>query len=218
MRLISASILACDLSRLAEEIKRVQPYIDMVHFDVMDGVFVPNITFGLPLLEAVRSCTNLPIDAHLMIIDAVKYVERFAQAGASWIGVHYEACTHLHRTIQKIKESGAKAYAVLNPHTPVEVLTDILVELDAVLLMTVNPGFSGQRFIEWTVEKIRRLRRMIKERSLDVKIMVDGGVNEETMQKVVCAGAEILVMGYGIFRNPDPASVRRMLEGIECSC
>jgi ribulose-5-phosphate 3-epimerase (EC 5.1.3.1) len=153
-----------------------------------------------------------------MIIDADKYVERFAQAGASWIGVHYEACTHLHRTIQKIKENGAKAYAVLNPHTPVEVLTDILVELDAVLLMTVNPGFSGQRFIEWTVEKIRRLRRMIKERSLDVKIMVDGGVNEETMQKVVCAGAEILVMGYGIFRNPDPASVRRMLEGIECSC
>ncbi|HBT40047.1 MAG: Ribulose-phosphate 3-epimerase [Thermotoga sp. 50_1627] len=218
MRLISASILACDLSRLAEEIRRVQPYIDMVHFDVMDGVFVPNITFGLPLLEAVKTCTDLPIDAHLMIIDADKYVERFAQAGASWIGVHYEACTHLHRTIQKIKEHGAKAYAVLNPHTPVEVLTDILVELDAVLLMTVNPGFSGQKFIEWTIEKIKRLKRMIKERSLDVKIMVDGGVNEETMQKVVCAGAEILVMGYGIFKNPDPASVRRMLEGIECSC
>lgn len=218
MRSISASILACDLSRLAEEIKRVEPYIDMVHLDVMDGVFVPNITFGLPLLEAVRSCTSLPVDAHLMIIDADKYVERFAQAGASWIGVHYEACVHLHRTVQKIKENGAKAYAVLNPHTPVEVLSDILVELDAVLLMTVNPGFSGQKFIDWTVGKIGRLKHMIDERSLNVKIMVDGGVNEETLKKVVCAGAEILVMGYGIFRNPDPASVRRMLEEIECSC
>lgn len=218
MRSISASILACDLSRLAEEIKRVEPYIDMVHLDVMDGVFVPNITFGLPLLEAVRSCTSLPVDVHLMIIDADKYVERFAQAGASWIGVHYEACVHLHRTVQKIKENGAKAYAVLNPHTPVEVLSDILVELDAVLLMTVNPGFSGQKFIDWTVGKIGRLKHMIDERSLNVKIMVDGGVNEETLKKVVCAGAEILVMGYGIFRNPDPASVRRMLEEIECSC
>lgn len=218
MRSISASILACDLSRLAEEIKRVEPYIDMVHLDVMDGVFVPNITFGLPLLEAVRSCTSLPVDAHLMIIDADKYVERFAQAGASWIGVHYEACVHLHRTVQKIKENGAKAYAVLNPHTPVEVLSDILVELDAVLLMTVNPGFSGQKFIDWTVGKIGRLKHMIDERSLNVKIMVDGGVNEETLKKVVCAGAEILVMGYGIFRNPNPASVRRMLEEIECSC
>ncbi len=218
MRMISASILACDLSRLAEEIRRVQPYVDMIHLDVMDGVFVPNITFGFPLLEAVKSCTNLPIDVHLMIIDADKYVENFARSGASWIGVHYEACVHLHRTVQKIKENGAKAYAVLNPHTPVEVLTDILVELDGVLVMTVNPGFSGQKFIEWTVEKIKRLRRMIDERSLDVKIMVDGGVNEETMEKVVCAGAEILVMGYGIFRNPDPASVRKMLEGIECSC
>ena len=218
MRSISASILACDLSRLAEEIKRVEPYIDMVHLDVMDGVFVPNITFGLPLLEAVRSCTSLPVDVHLMIIDADKYVERFAQAGASWIGVHYEACVHLHRTVQKIKENGAKAYAVLNPHTPVEVLSDILVELDAVLLMTVNPGFSGQKFIDWTVGKIGRLKHMIDERSLNVKIMVDGGVNEETLKKVVCAGAEILVMGYGIFRNPNPASVRRMLEEIECSC
>jgi len=189
-----------------------------VHLDVMDGVFVPNITFGLPLLEAVRSCTSLPVDVHLMIIDADKYVERFAQAGASWIGVHYEACVHLHRTVQKIKENGAKAYAVLNPHTPVEVLSDILVELDAVLLMTVNPGFSGQKFIDWTVGKIGRLKRMIDERSLNVKIMVDGGVNEETLKKVVCAGAEILVMGYGIFRNPNPASVRRMLEEIECSC
>lgn len=218
MRWISASILACDLSKLAEEIKRVEPYIDMVHLDVMDGVFVPNITFGLPLLEAVRSCTSLPVDAHLMIIDADKYVERFAQAGASWIGVHYEACVHLHRTVQKIKENGAKAYAVLNPHTPVEVLNDILVELDAVLVMTVNPGFSGQKFIDWTVDKIERLKRIIEKRSLNVKIMVDGGVNEETLKRVVCAGAEILVMGYGIFRNPNPALVRKMLEEIECSC
>ncbi|MEN3008421.1 ribulose-phosphate 3-epimerase [Pseudothermotoga sp.] len=218
MKLISASILACDLSKLAEEIKRVESYIDMIHLDVMDGIFVPNITFGLPLLEAVRSCTNLPVDVHLMIVDADRYVEKFARAGASWIGVHYEACVHLHRTVQRIKENGAKAYAVLNPHTPVEVLSDILVELDAVLLMTVNPGFSGQKFIDWTVGKIERLRHIIKNRSLDVKIMVDGGVNEETLKKVVCAGADILVMGYGIFKNPDPASIRKMLGEIECSC
>ncbi|AEH51822.1 ribulose-phosphate 3-epimerase [Pseudothermotoga thermarum] len=212
---ISASILACDLSRLAEEIKRVEPFIDMVHLDVMDGVFVPNITFGLPLLEAVRRCTNLPVDAHLMIIDADKYVERFVKAGASIVTVHYEACTHLHRTIYKIKENGAKAFVALNPHTPVEVLVDILQDIDGVLIMTVNPGFSGQKFIESSVKKIARMKRMIVENNLDVKIMVDGGVNEETVEKVVCAGAEILVMGYGIFRS-DARVFRKKLEEIKC--
>ncbi len=216
MTKISASILACDLSRLAEEIKRVESFIDMVHLDVMDGVFVPNITFGLPLLEAVKRCTNLPVDAHLMIIDADKYVERFVEKGASIVTVHYEACTHLHRTIYRIKEKGAKAFVALNPHTPVEVLTDILVDIDGVLIMTVNPGFSGQRFIESTVGKIARTKKMVNERNLDIKIMVDGGVNEETVQKVVCAGAEILVMGYGIFRS-DAQAFRKRLEELRCS-
>ncbi len=215
MTKITASILACDLSRLAEEIKRVEPFIDMVHLDVMDGVFVPNITFGLPLLEAVKRCTSLPVDAHLMIIDADKYVESFVEAGASIVTVHYEACTHLHRTIYRIKEKGAKAFVALNPHTPVEILTDILVDVDGILVMTVNPGFSGQKFIESTVKKIVRLKKMINENFPNVKIMVDGGINEETVEKVVCAGAEILVMGYGIFRS-DPRSFRKKLGELRC--
>jgi len=214
--MISASILACDLSRLNDEIKRVEPYIDMVHLDVMDGVFVPNITFGLPLLEAVKRSTNLPIDAHLMIVEPQKYVERFVEAGASIVTIHYEACLHLHRTIYQIKDNGAQAYVALNPHTPVELLSEILSDIDGVLLMTVNPGFSGQKFIESTVGKLRKLSKMIKEKQLKTKIMVDGGINEETVQKVVCNGAEILVMGYGIFRN-DPASFKKKLEEIKCS-
>jgi len=216
MTMISASILACDLSRLNDEIKRVEPYIDMVHLDVMDGVFVPNITFGLPLLEAVKRSTNLPIDAHLMIVEPQKYVERFVEAGASIVTIHYEACLHLHRTIYQIKDNGAQAYVALNPHTPVELLSEILSDIDGVLLMTVNPGFSGQKFIESTVGKLRKLSKMIKEKQLKTKIMVDGGINEETVQKVVCNGAEILVMGYGIFRN-DPASFKKKLEEIKCS-
>ncbi|MGJ8455113.1 ribulose-phosphate 3-epimerase [Pseudothermotoga sp. U03pept] len=215
MTMISASILACDLSRLNDEIKRVEPYIDMVHLDVMDGVFVPNITFGLPLLEAVKRSTNLPIDAHLMIVEPQKYVERFVEAGASIVTIHYEACLHLHRTIYQIKDKGAQAYVALNPHTPIELLSEILSDIDGVLVMTVNPGFSGQRFIETTVGKLRKLSKMIKERQLKTKIMVDGGINEETVQKVVCNGAEILVMGYGIFKN-DPASFKKKLEEIKC--
>ncbi|MEJ5228721.1 MAG: ribulose-phosphate 3-epimerase [Pseudothermotoga sp.] len=215
MAMISASILACDLSKLNDEIKRVEAYIDMVHLDVMDGVFVPNITFGLPLLEAVKRSTNLPIDAHLMIVEPQKYVERFVEAGASIVTVHYEACLHLHRTIYQIKDKGAQAYVALNPHTPVELLSEILSDIDGVLVMTVNPGFSGQKFIETTIEKLRKLSKMIKERHLKVKIMVDGGINEETVERVVCSGAEILVMGYGIFRN-DPASFKKKLEEIRC--
>ncbi|MGB9821410.1 MAG: ribulose-phosphate 3-epimerase [Pseudothermotoga sp.] len=215
MTMISASILASDLSKLGEEIKRVEPYIDMVHLDVMDGVFVPNITFGLPLLEATRRCTNLPIDAHLMIVQPEKYVERFVEGGASIVTVHYEACLHLHRTVYQIKERGAQAYVALNPHTPVEMLSDILSDIDGVLIMTVNPGFSGQKFIGTTVEKIRRLSKTIEQRNLNLKIMVDGGINEDTVKEVVCNGAQILVMGYGIFKY-DPASFRKKLEEIQC--
>ncbi|WP_041083596.1 ribulose-phosphate 3-epimerase [Thermotoga profunda] len=216
MVMISASILASDLSRLGEEIKRVEPYIDMVHLDVMDGVFVPNITFGLPLLEAVKRCTSLPIDAHLMIVQPEKYVERFVDAGASIVTVHYETCLHLHRTIYQIKDKGAQAYVALNPHTPVEMLSDILNDIDGILIMTVNPGFSGQKFIKNTTEKIKRLSKIIQQKDLKIKIMVDGGINEDTVTDVVCSGAQILVMGYGIFRY-DPASFRKKLEEIKCS-
>ncbi|HEY8542274.1 MAG TPA: ribulose-phosphate 3-epimerase [Pseudothermotoga sp.] len=216
MVMISASILASDLSRLGEEIKKVEPYIDMVHLDVMDGVFVPNITFGLPLLEAVKRCTSLPIDAHLMIVQPEKYVERFVDAGASIVTVHYETCLHLHRTIYQIKDKGAQAYVALNPHTPVEMLSDILNDIDGILIMTVNPGFSGQKFIKNTTEKIKRLSKIIQQKDLKIKIMVDGGINEDTVTDVVCSGAQILVMGYGIFRY-DPASFRKKLEEIKCS-
>lgn len=164
MRMISASILASDLSRLSEEVKRVEPYIDMIHLDVMDGVFVPNITFGFPVLEAVRKCTDLPIDAHLMIINPEKYVERFIDLGASIIAVHYEACVHLHKVVYQIKDKGAQAYVALNPHTPIEMLSEILEDLDGVLIMTVNPGFSGQKFIQSSVEKIRKLSEMIQKK------------------------------------------------------
>ncbi|ABV34409.1 MULTISPECIES: ribulose-phosphate 3-epimerase [Pseudothermotoga] len=215
MRMISASILASDLSRLSEEVKRVEPYIDMIHLDVMDGVFVPNITFGFPVLEAVRKCTDLPIDAHLMIINPEKYVERFIDLGASIIAVHYEACVHLHKVVYQIKDKGAQAYVALNPHTPIEMLSEILEDLDGVLIMTVNPGFSGQKFIQSSVEKIRKLSEMIQKKGLKTKIMVDGGINENTVEKVVCSGAEILVMGYGIFRS-DFASFKRKLEAIKC--
>ncbi len=216
MAMISASILASDLSKLCEEIKRVEPYIDMIHLDVMDGVFVPNITFGIPLLEAVKRCTDLPVDAHLMIVQPEKYVEKFVDAGASIVTVHYEACLHLHRTIYQIKDKGAQAYVALNPHTPVEMLSDILSDIDGVLIMTVNPGFSGQKFIKTTVEKIKRLSKIIQKKNLNLKIMVDGGINEETVTEVVCSGAQILVMGYGIFKH-DPASFKRKLEEIKCS-
>ncbi len=216
MIMISASILASDLSKLGEEIKRVEQYIDMVHLDVMDGVFVPNITFGLPLVEAVKKCTNLPIDAHLMIVQPEKYVERFVEAGSSIVTVHYEACLHLHRTVYQIKDKGAQAYVALNPHTPVEMLSDILSDIDGVLIMTVNPGFSGQKFIRSTVEKIKKLSNTIKQKNLNVKIMVDGGINENTVKEVVYSGAQILVMGYGIFKY-DPASFKKKLEEIQCS-
>lgn len=215
MRMISASILASDLSRLSEEVKRVEPYIDMIHLDVMDGVFVPNITFGFPVLEAVRKCTDLPIDAHLMIINPEKYVERFIDLGASIIAVHYEACVHLHKVVYQIKDKGAQAYVALNPHTPIEMLSEILEDLDGVLIMTVNPGFSGQKFIQSSVEKIRKLSEMIQKKGLKTKIMVDGGINENTVEKVVCSGAEILVMGYGVFRS-DFASFKRKLGAIKC--
>jgi ribulose-phosphate 3-epimerase len=198
---IAASILACDLARLADEVKRVEEHIDMVHFDVMDGHFVPNISFGLPVLKALRKETSLPISVHLMITNPEDYVDRFVEEGADMVAVHYETTPHLHRIVHRIKDLGAKAFIALNPHTPVFLLSEIITDVDGVLVMSVNPGFSGQRFIARSLEKIRSLKKMIRDLGLETEIMVDGGVNEENASILIKNGATILVMGYGIFRN-----------------
>ncbi|QTA37736.1 ribulose-phosphate 3-epimerase [Thermosipho ferrireducens] len=197
----SASILAADLSKLEKEIKRVEPYIDEIHLDVMDGHFVPNLTFAYPIFEAVKSSTQLPIDVHLMVTNPEFHVEKFLQLGVSRITVHVEACTHLHRTIWQIKEVGSEAFVSLNPATPVSLLEQIIGDVDGVLVMSVNPGFSGQKFIAKSLEKIRKLHEWKERYGLDFYIAVDGGINELTAHPVVDAGANILVMGYGIFKN-----------------
>ncbi len=198
---IAASILACDLARLADEVKRVEHVVDMIHFDVMDGHFVPNISFGLPVLRCLRKETRLPIVVHLMITNPEDFVDRFIEEGADVVVVHYETTHHLHRLVHQIKDRGAKAFVAINPHTPISLLSEIIVDVDGVLVMSVNPGYSGQRFIARSLEKIRNLHKMIREQGLETEIMVDGGVNEENAQILVKNGATILVMGYGIFRN-----------------
>jgi len=198
---IAASILACDLARLADEVKRVEEHVDMIHFDVMDGHFVPNISFGLPVLKALRKETKLPISVHLMITNPEDYIDRFIEEGADMVAIHYESTFHLHRLVHRVKDLGAQAFVAINPHTPINLLSEIITDVDGVLVMSVNPGFSGQRFIARSLEKIRNLRKMVKELGLETEIMVDGGVNEENASILVKNGATILVMGYGIFRN-----------------
>ncbi|AAD36784.1 ribulose-phosphate 3-epimerase [Thermotoga maritima MSB8] len=198
---IAASILACDLARLADEVKRVEEHVDMIHFDVMDGHFVPNISFGLPVLKALRKETKLPISVHLMITNPEDYIDRFIEEGADMVAIHYESTFHLHRLVHRVKDLGARAFVAINPHTPINLLSEIITDVDGVLVMSVNPGFSGQRFIARSLEKIRNLRKMVKELGLETEIMVDGGVNEENASILVKNGATILVMGYGIFRN-----------------
>ena len=207
MPIIAPSLLSADFARLADDLTVInRSEADWLHLDIMDGLFVPNLSFGYPVLEAVKKYCRKPADVHLMIQDPDRYIERFAEAGASVITVHYEACPHLHRTVQAIKATGRKAGVALNPHTPVCLLEDILSELDMVLLMSVNPGFGGQRFIERTPEKVRNLRRMIDERNLKTLIEVDGGVNAETGKRLVEAGADALVAGNFVFKSADPAA------------
>ncbi len=201
---IAPSILSADFSVLGAEIQAVeQAGADLVHVDVMDGRFVPNITIGPLVVEAIRPVTSLPLDVHLMIVEPEKYVERFADAGADIITVHVEACTHLHRVIQQIKDLGKKAGAVLNPATPLCSIEYVLEDLDLVLVMSVNPGFGGQSFIPSALEKIGALRQMIDERGLDLAIEVDGGVNVSTIADVVRAGADICVAGSAVFGKDD---------------
>ncbi|MBT2756059.1 ribulose-phosphate 3-epimerase [Mesobacillus foraminis] len=201
---IAPSILSADFSRLGEEIRDVeQGGADYIHVDVMDGHFVPNITIGPLIVDAIRPVTNLPLDVHLMIENPDQYIEAFARAGADFITVHVEACRHLHRTVHLIKSLGKKAGVVLNPATPVESIQHVIEDIDMVLLMTVNPGFGGQKFIHSVLPKIRQVKEMAESRSLSIEIEVDGGVNEETARLCVEAGATVLVAGSAIYDKED---------------
>lgn len=202
------SILSADFSRLGDEIRAVdQAGAELIHVDVMDGHFVPNITIGPLVVKAVRQVTDKVLDVHLMIENADRYLESFAEAGADWITVHVEACTHLHRTVSRIRELGKKAGVVLNPATPLETLDFILEEVDLVMLMSVNPGFGGQSFIPSTLRKISRLKKRIDELGLDVGIEIDGGISPATIGKVAEAGANIFVAGSAIYGQADYRAV-----------
>lgn len=208
MAIISASILAANLASLSEEVKRVENMIDEIHLDVMDGHFVPNLTFGFPMIEALRTFTNLPIDAHLMVTNPTDLIKGFVEKGATRVTVHQEVCYHLHRTVEYIKSLGAEAFVAINPATPLSTLEEILPYVDGILVMTVNPGFSGQKFIPTMIEKIKRLSDIRKHKSYQFKIAVDGGVGNENAVELVKIGVDILVMGYGVFRNPRLAQLR----------
>jgi ribulose-phosphate 3-epimerase len=216
MRKLSASVLSADFGRLAEHVQAAeQAGVDWIHVDVMDGHFVPNITIGPAVTKALRRATSLPLDVHLMISHPERYVEAFVEAGADWLGVHVEATVHLERLVQQIKDAGAKATVTLNPATPLNCLEYVLPDVDMVLLMTVNPGFSGQQFIPGVLPKIRRLRRLIDEQGLNVLIQVDGGVQLDTAAALAAAGADVFVSGSGLFNDrPLAENVRRLREAL----
>ena len=209
---IAPSILSADFSRLAEEIQAVERGgAGVIHVDVMDGHFVPNITVGLPIVTAVARITDLPVDAHLMISEPGRFAEGFVKAGARMVSVHVEADAHLHRTVMGIRSAGAQAGVVVNPATPLESVHEILDYVDYVLIMSVNPGFGGQKFIATTLDKVRRLRALIDQRGLPVRIEIDGGIDLENIQQVVEAGAAIIVAGSAVFGKNDPATAVREL-------
>lgn len=216
---IAPSILSADFSRLGEEIAAVERGgATILHVDVMDGHFVPNITIGLPVVKSIARVTKLPIDTHLMISEPGRYAEQFVKAGASMVSVHVEADDHLHRTLMAIKSAGAQAGIVLNPATTVESLGDALPFADYVLVMSVNPGFGGQGFISASLDKLRRLRQMIQERQLKTRIEIDGGIDLDNIASVVAAGAEIIVAGSAVFGSGDPeAAVQELREAtVDC--
>ncbi len=202
--LISPSILSADFAALGADIARVSETADTIHVDVMDGRFVPNLTIGMPVVKAIRPYTDLPIDCHLMIEDPARYVEAFAEAGADLITVHAETCPHLHRVTQQIRACGCGVGVVINPATSLSALEEILPEVDLVLLMSVNPGFGGQAYIESVTDKIRRLRRQMQERDIQAHIQVDGGVGPSNIQKLWEAGANCFVAGSSVYGKPDP--------------
>jgi|SRR5690625_4564301 len=210
---ISPSLLAADFSNLNKEIKDIESSAHLLHIDVMDGHFVPNISFGFPIMESLQNKTNLPLDVHLMIEQPDRYIDDFVEKGAKILTVHYEACTHIHRTITYIKSKGIEAGIAINPGTPVSVLENILPLVDLVLVMTVNPGFGGQKFIESTIDKIKQLGKYKKEHNYTYDIQVDGGINHETAKLCIDAGATILVAGSAIFgQNDRERAIREILQ------
>ena len=210
--IVSPSLLSADFLHLSKDIEMVnRSQADWFHLDIMDGVFVPNISYGLPVVSQIKKMATKPLDVHLMIVQPERYVEAFHKAGADILTVHYETCTHLHRTIQQIKAQGMKAGVSLNPHTPVSLLEDVIEDIDVVLLMSVNPGFGGQSFIEQTINKVDKLKKLIMESNSHTLIEIDGGVNFETGKRLVNAGADALVAG--IFNSPDPeANIKGLKE------
>jgi len=204
-RMIAPSLLAADFMNLKRDVEMInQSEADWLHLDIMDGVFVPNISFGFSVLDALKDVVTKPLDVHLMIVEPQKFIREVAATGAYMMNIHYEACIHLHRTVATIKDAGMKAGVTLNPSTPVAVLEDIVGEVDMVLLMSVNPGFGAQKFIEHSVDKTAQLRKMIDDRGLQTLIQLDGGVNMDTARRLFAAGADVLVAGNYVFSSPNP--------------
>lgn len=213
---LAPSLLAADFTRLHEAIELVNNSpADWFHCDVMDGRFVPNISYGMFIIEQIKKLAQKPLDVHLMIEEPERYITDFQRAGADIITVHYEACPHLHRTIQQIKETGAKAGVALNPHTPVSLLENVLENVDLILIMSVNPGFGGQKFIYNTIPKIRRLRQMMAEHNVHAMVEVDGGIGLQNAEKILEAGANVLVAGSSVFRAKDPAAAIAAFKNLE---
>ena len=213
--MVAPSLLAADFLNLKRDIDMLnRSEADWIHLDIMDGVFVPNISFGFPVINLLKEVTKKPLDAHLMIVQPEKFIGEIAAAGATYMNVHYEACTHLHRVIQEIRKKGMKPAVTLNPHTPISLLEEILPDLDMVLLMSVNPGFGGQQFIEHTVRKVSHLKEMILQQQTSTLIEVDGGVNLDTGRRLVDAGADVLVAGSFVFSSDDPGETIRLLRAL----